>query len=127
MPEERASAYVGESSNLDIALSYETDSDFDTFSSYSVGLGTFDGTSPGAGIERQTTDLCGVGQWADELRGGSWGPWQGSTTSMDVAQDACLDLASVHAIATTSPFELYFRARRDEEGALDFGMYSMLP
>jgi len=126
-PEQKPSVYVDDPSNLDITLSYDTYSDFDTLSSDSTGLGTFDGAIPGYSVESQAADLYGVGQWVNELQGNAWGSWQGSATSMDVADDAGLDLARVHSLAAKSPFQQYFHARREEEGALNFQMYSLLP
>ena len=127
VPEPKTLTYVEDAPNLDIALSYDTYSDFDTFSSDLAGLSGFDYAPSSCGVERQTANLRGVGQWVDGLQSSSDNSWQDSLTSMGVAEDPALDLTRVHAKAITSPFEHYFHTRREEEGALNFQMYSLLP
>ena len=127
MPEPKPLTYVEDVPNLGTTLSYNTYSDFDTFSSDSADIGGFNYAPPSCGVERQTANLRGVGQWAVGLQSGSNKSWQDSLTSMGVAEDPALDLTRVHAKAITSPFEHYFHGRREEEGALNFQMYSLLP
>jgi hypothetical protein len=127
VPELKAVTYVEHASNLDITLRYETYSDSNIFSSDSTGLSAFDDAPPSCVVESQTANLRGVGQWVDGLQSGSDKSWQDSLTSMGVAEDPALDLTGVHVMATTSPFEHYFHARRGEEGALNFQLYSLLP
>jgi hypothetical protein len=136
-PPELSSTSVSNTSNLDdylnfdIALSDGSSSDFETFSSFdSAGLEGQDAiyTPPSEwDVESQTVVLGGVGRWIDDLQSSSWTSCQISSLPMDDAEDPKLDLTKLHALATTKPFGQYLHMRKDEEGLLDFEMYSLLP
>ena len=134
LPGQKCFAYIEDASNLDtyfhldISLSYDSSSDIDTFSSFGpTAFDSVDDTLHNCGVGRQAIDLRGVGQWTNQLQSSVWGSWQGSSTSMDDAEDTVLDLTRVHTLAYTCPFEQYFHTRKDEEGALTFQVYSSLP
>lgn len=113
----------GDLSNLDITLSYDSSSDFDPFASvHSDNIYT----PPDYGVNSQSTDLRGIGQWTDKYQENSWSSPQ-SPPSMDVSKESDFDLVRIHDLAAASAFEEYFKSRKREEGTLNFQMYALLP